>query len=60
MTSHQKLKYRNPEGPGAEALTDKEHGVGPHNEVWKVQPLDNVIIEVGTLEPPWVICRGKW
>lgn len=44
-------------GPKAATLTDEKHGVGPHNEVWEVQPLYDVVIEVGTLESPWVICR---
>lgn len=43
--------------PTAATLTDEKHRVGPHNEVWEVQPLYDVVIEVGTLESPWVICR---
>ena len=38
-------------------LTHEEHGVGPHDEVWEVQPLDDVVVEAGALEPPGVICR---
>ena len=44
-------------GPGAATLTDKKHGVGPHDEVWEVQPLYDVVIEASTLESPRVICR---
>lgn len=54
--SKYKTKYQC-SGPTAATLTDKKHGVGPHNEVWEVQPLYDVVIEVGTLESPWVICR---
>lgn len=44
-------------GPKAATLTDEKHRVGPHNEVWEVQPLYDVVVEAGTLESPWVICR---
>lgn len=41
----------------AAILTDKEHWVGPHNEIWKVQPFYDVVVKVGTLESPRIICR---
>lgn len=44
-------------GPVAPTLTDKKHGVGPHDEVWEVQPLYDVVVEASPFEPPRVICR---
>lgn len=40
-------------------LTNKKNGVRPYNEVWEVQPLYDVVIEVGILESPWVIYKEE-
>ena len=45
---------RDPSSP----LTQEKHKFGPNDEVREVQPLEDIVIEAGTLEPPGVVCRG--
>ena len=52
-TTMGKMSRRDPSSP----LTHEEHRVGSNDEVRKVQPLDDVVIEAGALEPPRVVCR---
>ena len=51
-TTRGKMSRRDPSTP----LTHEEHRVGPNDEVREVQPLDDVVIEAGALEPPRVVC----
>ena len=51
-TARGKMSRRDPSSP----LTQEEHRVGPNDEVREVQPLDDVVIEAGALEPPGVVC----
>ena len=50
-TARGKMSRRDPSSP----LTQEEHRVGPNDEVREVQPLDDVVIEAGALEPPGVV-----
>ena len=52
-TTMGKMSRRDPSSP----LTHEEHRVGSNDEVREVQPLDDVVIEAGALEPPRVVCR---
>lgn len=52
-TTRGKMSRQDPSTP----LTHEEHRVGPNDEVREVQPLDDVVIEAGALEPPGVVCR---